>query len=79
MKLMLGVHKLNCVLYKDKTSSIPSSLCYACTSYKEESVSHLLFRCGYFQQKIKMLWKDVVEMFPSQILLGTINSMNYNN
>ena len=79
MKLMLGVHKLNCVLYKHKTCSIPSSLCNLCTSYEEETVSHLLFRCSYFQQTRKMLRKDVEEMCPSQILLGTINSMNDKN
>ena len=76
---MLGVHKMNSVLYKHKTCSIPSSLCYLCTSYEEETVSHLLFRCSFFQQNRKMLWKDVEEMCPSQLLLGTINSMNDNN
>ena len=79
IKLMIGVHKLNSVLYKHKTCNLPNSLCNLCTSYEEESVSHLLFRCSNFHQKRKKLWKDVEETCPSQILLDTINSMNDNN
>ena len=65
MKLSLGVHMLNSVLFKHRGNVIHSPVCQLCDSYENETVSHLLFQCSVFHVTRVTLWASVKSSCPS--------------
>ena len=69
LRLTLGVHKLNTVLFRYKNNTTDSPLCQLCELYECETVPHLLLRCLKFEDIRNVLWANVVSKCPSKSLL----------
>jgi len=74
IKLLLGVHKLNTVLVKQR--NITSPMCNLCQSYESETVSHFMFRCSNSEKERTKLWNEIQLSCPSTILMESINAMS---
>ena len=77
IEMLLGRHVLNYCLYKHKDNDIANPRCSCCMTYEIESVYHLLFKCNYFADRRKMLWDNVVNKFPPEMLYEEMGRMSY--